>query len=80
MKKEFWKSKTTQGIMIVILTIAIKFAAAKGWLGAEFAKMTQEYLSDLMDALGIGGAAYGFYGRLVTKGEKLSLSKETPKT
>lgn len=72
MKKAWWKSKTVQGIAIVLLSIALRFAAAKGWLEGILLETTLEYIRELSEALGLSGAAYALIGRMLTKGEKLS--------
>lgn len=73
MKKAWWKSKTVQGIAIVLISIALRLAAAKGWLSGLLLETTLSYLRELSEALGLSGAAYALIGRLLTKGEKLTV-------
>ena len=73
MKKAWWKSKTVQGIAIVLLSIALRIAAAEGWLDGILFETTLKYIRELSEALGLSGAAYALIGRLLTNGEKLSM-------
>lgn len=73
MKKLWWKSKTLQGLFVIVISFVIRYAAAKGWLSGLLLETTLTYLKELCDALGLGGIAYAFYGRVKTEGEKLSL-------
>lgn len=73
MKKSFWRSKTVQGIAIVVVTLAVRFAATKGWLGMNLVEVINSYVLEVCDTLGLGGLCYALYGRAVTKGEKLTV-------
>lgn len=73
MKKSWWKSKTVQGIAIVLVSVGLRLAATHGLLSGVLLETTLDYLKELAEALGLGGLAFALYGRAVTKGEKLSL-------
>lgn len=73
MKKSWWKSKTVQGIAIVLVSVGLRLAATKGLLSGVLLEITLDYLKELAEALGLGGLGFALYGRLATKGEKLSL-------
>lgn len=72
--KKPWQSKQLVGLAIVVFSLVLKIAGAKGWLGEDMLELVKLWLADLLD-LGIGaGAAFAGYARLFkNSGKEISL-------
>lgn len=73
MQKPFWQSTTIQGIAAAMLAFLVKLAVVRGWIPADMVDSVGDLIKDISDILVPGGMAYAIYGRLVTKGESLTL-------
>lgn len=72
--KKPWQSKQLVGVAIVILSLVLKIAGAKGWLGTEMLELVKLWLTDLLDLTAVAGGAFAGYARLFkNSGKEISL-------
>lgn len=75
MQKPFWQSATIQGIAAAMLAFLVKLAVVRGWIPLDMVDPLGELIKNIADIVQPGGMAYAIYGRLVTKGETLTITK-----
>lgn len=75
MGKNFLKSKTMRGLLVVLIGAVLNFFVDQGFISETFYSALVEFLSYVAQGLGI---AYAAYGRTVTNGEKLTLLSSKP--
>jgi len=72
-EKAFWKSKTVQGVAVIVVSALLRIAVMRGWISQEMTQIYGELITAILDLLGLGGASWAAYGRWATKGEQLKL-------
>lgn len=75
MQKPFWQSTTVQGIAAAMLAFLVRLAVVRGWLPVDMVDPIGELIKTIADIIQPSGLLYAFYGRMVTKGETLTLTK-----
>lgn len=77
MNKNFFKSKTIQGLLITLIGVSVSYFHDLGMVNGQFENFVLRILELVATLSGITFAAYG---RISTKGEPLTLKSDETKS